>query len=204
VKLLPAFLLIFLSFPSSVLARSGCCSSHGGVCCECGSQSNGKVICNDGWTGSSCYYSEMVMCGGSSDYTAPTSIPIPTSVPTSVPTNTPKPVIPTSVPTKIPTSTPVSQIPTSTPVSPTATATPIESFVPSSTPTPTSIATTTIPPTSSPINPPQVMGASDTNQESTTDDSGGSVMGGLLLAGMGYGGYKLLKKLRKTKKLPES
>ena len=49
---------------SPILARSGCCSHHGGVCCECGAQSNGKVICNDGWRGSSCYYSEMVKCVG--------------------------------------------------------------------------------------------------------------------------------------------
>jgi hypothetical protein len=49
-----------------VLAKSGCCSGHGGVSCSAGPQSDGSVICNDGWTGSSCAYSGMVMCGGSS------------------------------------------------------------------------------------------------------------------------------------------
>ena len=57
------FLLFILIIPISVYAKSGCCSSHGGVDCS-RKQSNGKVICNDGWTGSSCYYSEMKKCEG--------------------------------------------------------------------------------------------------------------------------------------------
>ena len=48
---------------ASAEAKSGCCSSHGGVDCATGPQSNGHVICNDRWYGSSCLYSEMVMCG---------------------------------------------------------------------------------------------------------------------------------------------
>lgn len=35
-----------------LIKTSGCCSSHGGVSNQC--QSNGKVVCNDGWRGSSC------------------------------------------------------------------------------------------------------------------------------------------------------
>ena len=57
------FLLFILIIPISVYAKSGCCSSHGGVDCS-RKQSNGKVICNDGWTGSSCYYNEMKKCEG--------------------------------------------------------------------------------------------------------------------------------------------
>lgn len=58
--------LLLLTFPINIFAKSGCCSSHGGVSCAAGPQSNGNVICNDGWRGSSCSYSGMVMCGGSS------------------------------------------------------------------------------------------------------------------------------------------
>ena len=58
-------LLLFIVFPiDKAEAERGCCSWHGGVCCGCGPQSNGRVICNDGWRGSSCFYSEMVMCRG--------------------------------------------------------------------------------------------------------------------------------------------
>ena len=57
---------VFL-YLAPVYAKSGCCSYHDGVNCAAGPQSNGKVICNDGWRQSSCFYSEMVMCGG---YTA--------------------------------------------------------------------------------------------------------------------------------------
>ena len=98
------FLLLFL-LTSPVLARSGCCSRHGGVC-GCG--------CCDGTSlSSTCapYYPE---CGGGGavqqtqpEYIPPTSSPVyipPTSTPyiphptkTPYPTSTPKP-------TKIPTS----------------------------------------------------------------------------------------------------
>ena len=76
------FLLLFL-FPVNILAKSGCCSSHGGVNCSAGSQSNGHVICYDGWLGSSCLYSEMVMCGGmTTSTTTVVATPQPTVVKT--------------------------------------------------------------------------------------------------------------------------
>lgn len=53
-----------LLFAPIVNAKSGCCSGHEGVNCGGGSQLNGNVVCNDGWKGSSCKYSEMVMCRG--------------------------------------------------------------------------------------------------------------------------------------------
>jgi len=66
-------LLSIFVLPRNVSAVSGCCSYHSGVCCSCGAQYNGKVICNDGWRGSSCYYSEMVMCAGyNPSYPTPT------------------------------------------------------------------------------------------------------------------------------------
>lgn len=58
--------------PAEVYATSGCCSYHGGVNCSAGAQINGRVICNDGWTGSSCSYSSMAMCSGYSSYSQPT------------------------------------------------------------------------------------------------------------------------------------
>jgi len=68
-------LLFFIVLPiDDVEAKRGCCSWHGGVCCECGPQLNGRVICNDGWCGSSCLYSEMVKCQG---YLMPTPTPSP-------------------------------------------------------------------------------------------------------------------------------
>jgi len=99
------FFLIFLLIShlnANVFAKSGCCSGHDGVNCSAGAQGSGKVICNDGWRGSSCLYSEMVMCSGSSQ---PPATKAPTKVPTPKPTNTLKPtVIPTY--TKTPTPTP--------------------------------------------------------------------------------------------------
>ena len=61
-------LLMFFSFNIDVSATSGCCSSHGGVNCN-KIQANGNVVCNDGWTGSSCTYSSMVKCQGYSPTT---------------------------------------------------------------------------------------------------------------------------------------
>lgn len=98
IKILLVF-LFFILFPQKIEARSGCCSGHSGVDCGAGAQSNGNVICNDGWRGSSCSYSGMVMCGGVSTQTVqpnPTSTPVPTRI---IPTNTPKPtLIPTNAP----------------------------------------------------------------------------------------------------------
>lgn len=42
---------------SSSCASSGACSSHDGVDCSAGPDSDGSVICNDGWRGSSVEYS---------------------------------------------------------------------------------------------------------------------------------------------------
>lgn len=61
------FFIILLVIPTTVIATSGCCSSHGGVDCSL-QQSNGKVVCNDGWTGSSCLYSSIIKCNVSEQY----------------------------------------------------------------------------------------------------------------------------------------
>ena len=53
--------ILIIIFPTFVSAKSGCCSHHGGVDCT-QKQSNGKVVCNDGWKESSCDYSSMVKC----------------------------------------------------------------------------------------------------------------------------------------------
>lgn len=102
------FIFSFIFSVSIIDAKSGCCSSHGGVNCSAGPQSNGKVICNDGWRGSSCLYSEMVMCGGSSYTTTTKTV---TATPTPIYTITPKPTY-TSTPKPTYTSTPK---PTNTP-----------------------------------------------------------------------------------------
>lgn len=131
-RLLPLFVIISLLFvfplflPRYLLAKSGCCSGHSGVNCSAGAQANGNVICNDGWRGSSCSYSGMVMCGGTITYTTapvvytpkptikavatlrPTVVPTPTKTP--IPTETPTPTASSEVKgasvTPIPTSAP--------------------------------------------------------------------------------------------------
>ena len=62
-KKLFILILLVLFLPVTVNAASGCCSSHGGVDCT-KIQSNGNVVCNDGWKGSSCSYSGMKKCIG--------------------------------------------------------------------------------------------------------------------------------------------
>lgn len=57
------FGLFFISAPVYVKAARGCCSSHGGVDCS-RIQANGNVVCNDGWTQSTCSYSSMAKCNG--------------------------------------------------------------------------------------------------------------------------------------------
>lgn len=47
---------------SEVLAVSGACSSHGGVNCSAGRQSNNAVYCKDGWRDSIAQYDFTVMC----------------------------------------------------------------------------------------------------------------------------------------------
>jgi hypothetical protein len=55
-------LVIFLFLPAFTLATSGACSYHDGVNCSAGANYNGKVICNDGWTNSSVYFSDADEC----------------------------------------------------------------------------------------------------------------------------------------------
>lgn len=57
---------LFALLPVITFATSGACSGHGGVSCGAGSDSDGSVICNDGWRNSSVSYSSMVMCGAPS------------------------------------------------------------------------------------------------------------------------------------------
>jgi len=57
---------MFVFFPNTVLSASGCCSHHGGVDCS-RVQTNGRVVCNDGWLGSSCSYSSMQKCKSNSN-----------------------------------------------------------------------------------------------------------------------------------------
>ncbi len=56
------FAIIFLFPPFFVLATSGACSYHGGVDCDRGWQSDGRVYCNDGWKDSSAYYDFTKKC----------------------------------------------------------------------------------------------------------------------------------------------
>ncbi len=117
------FSLFFIS-ASVVFARSGCCSGHGGADCGAGPQTDGAVICKDGWTGSSCSYSSMVECGGTSTIQAvvpanPSPIPSPvfkaqtvvTPSPSILPVPTPPPEalsLPTPAPIIQPSTTPQS------------------------------------------------------------------------------------------------
>ena len=113
--IIAVFALLLLAQP--VLARSGCCSHHGGV------MSNG-CGCNDGTPlSSTCapYYVCTQDEAPVQEIVYPTSTPYPTKVPTKqptpTPTNTPTPTIePTATPTPIPTNTPTPTvaIPTST------------------------------------------------------------------------------------------
>ncbi len=150
-------LSLILLFPSLIEARSGCCSSHGGVCCECGPQANGRVICNDGWRGSSCSYAGMVKCRGSVQ-----------TEPVVYPTNTPF-VIPTVIPTVKPT-----EVPTNT-------------LVPADEPTKVPID---VPNEIHQNEEPKVKG--ETTSTLTTAET---ITALSMLSGMGYGGYKLVKKL---------
>lgn len=167
VKILSVFAFYCLITPTSVFARSGCCSHHGGVCgCRC---------CDGSALSAKC----------APYYPSCNSAPVVQKV---YPTATikPKPIIPTKIPTVKPTATRV-------PVIPNPTVTLMES------PKPTSNTTVVTPTPPHPSNSPQVMGTSDTNQESKTASGDGSTVGGILLAGMGYGGYRLIKKLKKEK-----
>jgi hypothetical protein len=68
------YILGLLLIPAISFATSGACSGHGGVNCSAGRDSDGSVICYDGWRNSSVNYSSMVMCAQSS-VVAPVSQP---------------------------------------------------------------------------------------------------------------------------------
>ncbi len=66
-----SLLLLFLNIlilPSVVIAVSGTCSSHGGVACEIGSDSDGSPVCKDGWADSSELYSQVQECNNYKPY----------------------------------------------------------------------------------------------------------------------------------------
>src|SRR3989338_1849675 len=62
--------LIISSFiffgPNNASATSGACSYHSGVNCSAGPTIDRKVMCNDGWTNSSVYFSDADECKASS------------------------------------------------------------------------------------------------------------------------------------------
>lgn len=109
--ILTAIIFFFIAQPA--LARSGCCSHHGGV------MSNG-CGCNDG-TPLSDTCAPYYACTAGSTETAPIQTTLPTSTPYIRPTAIPTRV-PTRIPTKIPTKTPTPTL-TLTPT-PTLTVTP--------------------------------------------------------------------------------
>ncbi len=51
-------LLLLTNIPTINAAGSGACSGHNGVSCSAGADTDGSVICNDGWTDSSVQFSE--------------------------------------------------------------------------------------------------------------------------------------------------
>lgn len=110
ILLVLSFLILF---PFSAFATSGACSGHGGVSCNAGSDSDGSVICKDGWRNSSVSYSSMVMCGGSSTPSIPTYTPSYSTPPAPVVTPTPRPTIPEQTkPVAVPTPAPQKTQPT--------------------------------------------------------------------------------------------
>lgn len=180
--------LIFLPFvfTSSALARSGCCSWHGGVRADgCG--------CNDGSSlSSTCapYYT----CTAPQQNTAPAASDNTYTQPAYVaPTDAPTTVPPTPIPTPYPTATPY---PTETPTPlPTATPTPKPTLIPTSKPTATPTNTPTIIPTTA------VLGATKT---SASDVWVGLIALLVLLGlfgGFCFGLYKLSKFLFKQFKM---
>lgn len=57
-------LFMFALFPSFVIASSGACSGHDGVNCQIGPDTDGSVICVDGWLDSSVFYYDIKeVCG---------------------------------------------------------------------------------------------------------------------------------------------
>lgn len=83
-KLFVLFLALFIlfGFPTSIQARRGCCSWHGGVdYCD---TSAGRYVCNDGTYSPS--------CGCGDIWTTPVPVVLTTPKPTFAPTPTPTPV----------------------------------------------------------------------------------------------------------------
>lgn len=60
--ILPFLAFLVMCLPHESDATSGACSSHSGVDCARGMQSDGRVYCNDGWTESSTYYEFTAKC----------------------------------------------------------------------------------------------------------------------------------------------
>jgi len=119
VKLILVVLTLFLT--TSVEARSGCCSHHGGVCgCGC---------CDGTGLSSTCrpYYPE---CNSAPAIVLPTATTKPAPTVTKIPTKTPTQKL-TVIPTKVPSPTP------KTSATPTATVTPLPTESPTNTTTPT-------------------------------------------------------------------
>ena len=52
----------FVIYSGNVFAISGACSYHGGVNCSIGSDYDGSVVCNDGWSDSNITYIEASEC----------------------------------------------------------------------------------------------------------------------------------------------
>lgn len=65
IKLKLFLLLLICFFPFITKASSGACSGHGGVNCSVGADSDGSVICNDGWRDSTISYSRASECDDS-------------------------------------------------------------------------------------------------------------------------------------------
>ena len=110
--LLGSILILFFA-PMNVLAAKGCCSGHGGVDCT-KIQQDERVVCNDGWLGSSCTYQSMDKCRGynptgNNQGTSPTKKPVVPATPAPTPTPTPTPTS-TPTPTKTPQVTPTPNI----------------------------------------------------------------------------------------------
>jgi hypothetical protein len=77
--------VLFFTIVPNIYATSGACSSHGGVNCSAGADTDGSVICYDGWKNSSVAYSSMEKCGGS---TASFETVTPVQSPVSIPSDT--------------------------------------------------------------------------------------------------------------------
>ncbi|MEK7538842.1 MAG: hypothetical protein AAB552_03290 [Patescibacteria group bacterium] len=61
------FFSIVSFLPTTALATIGACAYHNGVNCSTGRDWDGSVICNDGWSDSSVYFSDADECQGSSN-----------------------------------------------------------------------------------------------------------------------------------------